>query len=217
MKTIEIDDDLYAFIAGQTKHIGESASQILRRLLMADDIESTSTSAESVETVSEEAVVASAPAPVEAKKATAKPTRAKRESVTSAPASPATAIEADAVPANADDEALLKQVNSDALKQFDKRVDQFLFILQQAYVLQPAEFAQVETIKGKNRKYFATSKEELLATGSSTNPKAIPDSGYWVVTNNNTAKKLAMLSQVLQILGYSDKVVASVTETFSAQ
>ncbi|MCP5010328.1 MAG: replication initiation regulator SeqA, partial [Aestuariibacter sp.] len=23
MKTIEIDDDLYAFIAGQTKHIGE--------------------------------------------------------------------------------------------------------------------------------------------------------------------------------------------------
>ncbi len=214
MKTIEIDDDLYAFIAGQTKHIGESASQILRRLLMADDIEDTSTSAEPVETVSEEAAV---PAPVEAKKATAKPTRAKRETVAAEPASPATTVDVDAVPANADDEALLKQVNPDALKQFDKRVDQFLFILQQAYVLQPAEFAQVETIKGKNRKYFATSKEELLATGSSTNPKAIPDSGYWVVTNNNTAKKLAMLSQVLQILGYSDKVVASVTETFSAQ
>ena len=46
MKTIEIDDDLYAFIAGQTKHIGESASQILRRLLMTDSVEDTSTSAE---------------------------------------------------------------------------------------------------------------------------------------------------------------------------
>ena len=33
MKTIELDDDLYFFIASQTRHIGESASDILRRLL----------------------------------------------------------------------------------------------------------------------------------------------------------------------------------------
>ncbi|WP_392551950.1 hypothetical protein RHO13_09565 [Orbus wheelerorum] len=33
MKTIEIDDELYQYIAGQTQHIGESASSILRRLL----------------------------------------------------------------------------------------------------------------------------------------------------------------------------------------
>ncbi|TSJ87888.1 replication initiation regulator SeqA [Gilliamella apicola] len=33
MKTIEIDEELYQFIAGQTKHIGENASSILRRLL----------------------------------------------------------------------------------------------------------------------------------------------------------------------------------------
>ena len=37
MKSIEIDDDLYAFIASQTKHIGESASEILRRLLLPED------------------------------------------------------------------------------------------------------------------------------------------------------------------------------------
>ncbi len=34
MKTIEIDDDLYQFIASQTQQIGESASDILRRLLI---------------------------------------------------------------------------------------------------------------------------------------------------------------------------------------
>ncbi len=34
MKTIEVDEELYRYIAGQTKHIGESASDILRRLLM---------------------------------------------------------------------------------------------------------------------------------------------------------------------------------------
>ncbi|MFS1703366.1 SeqA protein [Alteromonas sp. AMM-1] len=216
MKTIEIDDDLYAFIAGQTKHIGESASQILRRLLMGDEI----VAAEGNVVAPVESDLAdatqpnaeTAPTPVAVKKAPAKSTKAKV--VTEIPA---VVNVVTATPANADDDALLKLVNPTTLKQFDKRVDQFLYILQQAFVLQPVEFAQVESIKGKNRKYFATSKEELLATGSSTNPKAIPESGYWVVTNNNTAKKLAMLSQVLQILGYSDKVVASITEAFSEQ
>ncbi|MFY2507956.1 replication initiation negative regulator SeqA [Vibrio pectenicida] len=36
MKTIEVDEDLYRYIAGQTQHIGESASDILRRLLDVD-------------------------------------------------------------------------------------------------------------------------------------------------------------------------------------
>ncbi|MDF7680237.1 replication initiation negative regulator SeqA [Enterobacteriaceae bacterium ESL0689] len=33
MKTIEVDDDLYSYIASHTQHIGESASDILRRML----------------------------------------------------------------------------------------------------------------------------------------------------------------------------------------
>ena len=33
MKTIEVDEELYRYIAGKTLHIGESASEILRRLL----------------------------------------------------------------------------------------------------------------------------------------------------------------------------------------
>jgi negative modulator of initiation of replication len=37
MKTIEVDEDLYRYIASQTEHIGESASDILRRLLNAND------------------------------------------------------------------------------------------------------------------------------------------------------------------------------------
>ena len=36
MKTIEVDEDLYRYIASQTQHIGESASDILRRLLKAE-------------------------------------------------------------------------------------------------------------------------------------------------------------------------------------
>lgn len=37
MKTIEVDDELYRYIASQTQHIGESASEILRRLLMLSE------------------------------------------------------------------------------------------------------------------------------------------------------------------------------------
>lgn len=33
MKTIEVDEALYRFIASHTLHIGESASEILRRML----------------------------------------------------------------------------------------------------------------------------------------------------------------------------------------
>ncbi|RKS85098.1 negative regulator of replication initiation SeqA [Orbus hercynius] len=41
MKTIEIDDDLYQYIARQTCHIGEDASSILRRLLAIESYQVT--------------------------------------------------------------------------------------------------------------------------------------------------------------------------------
>ncbi len=211
MKTIEIDDELYAYIASQTKHIGESASEILHRLLIDEPgVITTVVSAASVKNKPTAETVEASPAePVSKPVKTAK---SKAPAVSKAPAQ----ASPNAPASTADEQVLLNNISKKALAQFDKRVDQFLYILQQVYLQHPADFSKVETIIGKNRKYFASSKEALLNTGSSTNPKAIPDSGYWVVTNNNTAKKLAMLSQVLQILGYSDKVVSTVTENFDS-
>ena len=37
MKNIEIEEDLYQYIASQTQFIGESASSILRRLLFENE------------------------------------------------------------------------------------------------------------------------------------------------------------------------------------
>nr|WP_107851776.1 replication initiation negative regulator SeqA [Oceanimonas marisflavi] len=37
MKTIEVDEELYRYIASNTRHIGESASDILRRLLKLEN------------------------------------------------------------------------------------------------------------------------------------------------------------------------------------
>lgn len=202
MKIIEIDDDLYAFIASQTRHIGENASDILRRLLMPESPAPIRTERSGAPADVTDEVPA---AIVEA------------ELATDAPAEPA--VDSEAVtpvsPENAAD--ILEHVSPEALAGFTKRVDQFLFVLAQLHKLNPQAFDAVEQIRGKNRTYFATSKDALLKNGSSTNPKAIPDSPYWVVTNNNTAKKIAMLEQVLQKLGYEAPVAQAVTSRFAPE
>ena len=49
------------------------------------------------------------------------------------------------------------------------------------------------------------SKEALLDSGSSMNPKNIPDSQYWVMTNSNTTRKKSMLHEVAITLDYNEK------------
>ncbi len=182
MKTIDIDDDLYAFIAGQTKHIGESASDILRRLLMPETPPPARRQVESLEK-SEAVTVKQSPAP----------------GITEGKSD------------------VLTKISEAELARFTKRVDQFLFILAQLFQIHGAEFDKVEQIRGKNRIYFAKSKEALLENGSSTNPKAIPNSPFWVVTNNNSAKKVAMLKEVLEALHYDTQVIDEITGRFAPE
>lgn len=54
MKRIEVEDDLYAYIAGHTQQIGESASDILRRLLGLEPL--TAGSQESIQNTVEDNV-----------------------------------------------------------------------------------------------------------------------------------------------------------------
>ncbi|CNL37220.1 replication initiation negative regulator SeqA [Yersinia aleksiciae] len=59
MKTIELDEELYRYIASHTQHIGESASDILRRMLKFTAGQPVASSA----TCHDAAKVAAAPAP----------------------------------------------------------------------------------------------------------------------------------------------------------
>ena len=235
MKSIEIDDDLYAFIASQTKHIGESASQILRRLLLPEDGATVNAVKGKSEAQSEELDTASLSVPemVEVAHVSAKvapddkvQSNAPSKSKAVAPkkvmpaskrAPVAEATVEQAVTKVHAKEDIVDVITSDALSTFTKRVDQFLFVLSAAHKLNEESFSAVESIKGKNRTYFATRKEALLENGSSTNPKAIPDSPYWVVSNNNTAKKVNMLEQVLRVLGYKPEVVETIISRFSSE
>ena len=153
IKRIEIDDDIYTYIAANTEHIGESASDILRRLLKLG-----ATAAE--------------------------------QSAPQAPTGTVTGRVFDVLTAG--DLATEKSV-----------VGRFLYILSMLYRCHQEQFKVVLDIKGRDRIYFATSEQALLSAGNSTNPKQIPQSPYWVITNSNTTKKKSMLTSVATELGYS--------------
>ncbi|WP_406667462.1 replication initiation regulator SeqA [Gallaecimonas sp. GXIMD1310] len=156
MKTIDVDDDLYQYIASNTQRIGESASDILRRLLDVDN----------------------QPAPSEAPVASA--------------------ALASAAPSS-------QPASHDA----NSAVGRFIQTLTDLHQRHGDDFKVVLSIRGRDRLYFATSAEALNQAGKSTNPKAIEGSPYWVVTNNNTAKKRSIVSQVMAALGYDEAVISA--------
>ena len=163
MKNIEIEDDLYFYIASQTQHIGESASQILRRLVMPASLVSGSSTGQQADT-----------------------------------GNTSTTIQ------NISPEEIFEQIDQAKLIETTKMVERFLLLLSAFSTVHGDNFAKVLTISGRNRIYFANNKDTLLETGSSTNPKQIPNSEYWVITNNNTAKKVSILRAVGDVLEYPE-------------
>ncbi|MDM7861176.1 Negative modulator of initiation of replication [Alteromonas sp. ASW11-36] len=187
MKTITIDDELYAYIAAQTKFIGEDASDILRRLLLPETEQAEVTPEEPESAATNDVEV---PAQPEVESALVAPQAGQAEAGQYAP-------------------------SRDKLLACATVVERFLLVLSDLAEHHSQQFEQVLAIKGKGRDYFATSKEHLLATGSSTNPKAIPQTDYWVVTNNNTSKKASILRQVAATLGYADNEQTAIAQSLT--
>lgn len=165
MKTIELDDDLYFYIASQTRHIGESASDILRRLLEQ-------------------------PA----------------QGVTPA-AEPAVMTQPRAAAAQQGLQALL---DSGELQQEEKSINRFMQVLSTLYRDDPVGFTLATEIKGRKRVYFSRDPEALRASGSTTKPKPVPETPFWVITNTNTSRKQNMVAQMMASMGYGEEVIALV-------
>ncbi len=164
MKTIELDDDLYFFIASQTRHIGESASDILRRLLEQ---------------------------PVKAG--------------TTVPAAPVVQPQS-----LADAMGLEALLDSDELQKEEKSINRFMLVLSTLYRDNPDSFTQATEIKGRKRVYFSQDPEALRASGSTTKPKQVPDTPFWVITNTNTSRKQNMVAQLMASMGYDEALTARV-------
>ena len=65
-----------------------------------------------------------------------------------------------------------------------------------------ADFAMVQHYTGRGRTYFARNPQSIMDGGSSTNPKRIPESDFWVCTNLSNKMKSQILDGVMTILGY---------------
>ncbi|MGL6400750.1 replication initiation negative regulator SeqA [Aeromonas hydrophila] len=165
MKTIELDDDLYFYIASQTRHIGESASDILRRLLEQP---------------------ANQAAPVTEPVMTAQPH------------------------AVADAMGLEALLDSGELQKEEKSINRFMQVLSTLYRDDPVGFTQATEIKGRKRVYFSRDPDALRASGSTTKPKPVPETPFWVITNTNTSRKQNMVAQLMTSMGYGDEVIARV-------
>ncbi|MEL0632739.1 replication initiation negative regulator SeqA [Pseudoalteromonas carrageenovora] len=185
MKQIDIDDELYQYIASNTQSIGESASTILRRLL--------NLSGEKIQTANVELnqnnQTAITTNTLSTSEQVDEPTKVKTP---------------DAVtPVKQKSANVFNILNKEELAMQKGVVGRFLFILSAFYRTHKTDFSAVLEIKGRDRVYFATSKEDLINSGSSMNPKNITDSEYWVMTNSNTTRKKMMLHEVALCLGYS--------------
>jgi negative modulator of initiation of replication len=186
MKSIQIEDDLYHFIASQTQDIGESASDILRRLVMPESLLNSRPEISIVE---------------------AKSLYAEDHDVD----------DAQIAGPSCQASAVFSELEGQQLQAIPKIVERWLLVLSIIHKHHPQQFNKVLGMSGRNRTYFATDKDTLLATGSSTNPKNVPGSDYWVITNNNTLKKINMLKQVAEQVGFNLSEIQQLITTFSPE
>lgn len=215
MKYIEVDEELYRYIASKTERIGESASDILRRLLELSVNSTEPTQPLDISHPSLEATAQTAESAPSTKgidetdgiEATEKLTDTVSSLKTPHPIESELTEELTVTEVNFKD-----VVHEHMLSQQKGAVGRFMFLLESLSAITPATFEQILKIQGRGRLYFARSKAELLSASQSANPKEIGDSGYWVTTNNNTAKKRTILSEVLLQLGCNEALAKSIAD-----
>ena len=188
MKNIEIDEELYQHIASNTQFIGESASSILRRLLNLTLAENQFD--EIVVKLSDEKEEAVDKLALQVGK------NFENEEI---------AIVEEKVIEPPSIDNVLNYINREELAVQRGAVGRFLLILAALYRVHSEDFFVVSEIRGRDRLYFAKSKDELTASGSSTKPLQIPDSPFWVMTNSNTTRKKMMLTKASLTLGYTEE------------
>ncbi|MDG2940145.1 replication initiation negative regulator SeqA [Bisgaard Taxon 10/6] len=212
MKIIEVDEELYQFIASHTQSIGESASDILRRLL---NLPTSSVSSVALGAVAAESAVAAENPVSEAKSAV-------KNDFVLEPSAEKPAVEKTV---KKQPEQFISHIvnkvrqviESDAFQEETKAVVRFLAILTALYRTNPEGFSlaiESEQVQGRTRVYFARDEATLLAAGTHTKPKQIPDTPYWVITNNNSGRKMIMLEGVMRGMQLPEALIEDIRGYF---
>ena len=202
MKNIEIDDELYLYIVSNTQAIGESASSILRRLLPLGDTNQLPVPQSTLVTAIKD-------------DDTEQDELSQNTDVTDLAIVDTNFSEVEIITSS---ESVFNFINKEELAMQRGAVGRFLLILAALYRAHPKQFNIVTNIAPKvsarktKRLYFALSEEILTASGSSTKPKQVPQSPFWVITNSNTTRKKLMLTEAATLLGYDENDVIKIRD-----
>src|SRR5206468_601797 len=75
------------------------------------------------------------------------------------------------------------------------------------------QFAQLESYRFGNRIYFARDAQAIENSGSSTNPKPIPGTGFFGLSTLSNAAKRKIINDVLRTFNYPSTVIGAVVAT----
>lgn len=200
MRRIEIDDDLYEFLCKNTSEVGESKSSILRRLLGL-----TQTPNEQSPGVIPRVPLQTTPDNLSSRNEV-EPPFGGGASVSRAP-SQSDRESIDSPEASAPVPPLQVFLRNAAFVDLRQAVDRFLYLLTWLYMRDPARFQIVQEVRGKRRLYFSLNPEDILQSGQSTQPRRIPGTPWYVITNNDTGKKQAILAEAMYGLRYTQQEI----------
>lgn len=183
MKTIEVDEELYRYIASHTQHIGESASDILRRMLKFTAGQSASVSSSAP--AAPVAQVAKESTPVKTEPRPQDRVRAVRE-------------------------LLLSDEYADQKKVVNRFM---LILSTLYNLDAKAFGDATESLHGRTRVYFAGNQQTLIQNGTHTKPQHIPGTPYWVITNTNTGRKRSMVEHIMLSMQFPAELTEKVCGT----
>jgi negative regulator of replication initiation len=172
---------LTGYLCSQTRELGEGPSSILRRLLNLHP----PTRAASA--------VPGSPGSLESRP------------IPPSPPGPKTAMEA-----SENNRHLLEFVHTWTPTGQPQALGRFLSLLSWLHQSHGEGFGVVGMVRGRRRVYFAKAPEEIKRTGSSTLPKAIPGTPWYVATNTSTRLKQVIVRKVMCRLGYTKQCAQEV-------
>ncbi|AOF52326.1 replication initiation regulator SeqA [Rodentibacter caecimuris] len=215
MKIIEVDEELYQYIARQTQSIGESASDILRRLLNLPINSSNTLDFVSFDNTINASAVKSDNVLTKAMSAQALQTQSEAILKKGESSAPKTVKKQSETAINQITDKVRALLSSTEFQEENKAVVRFLAILRVLYRTNPESFAQAtEPLQGRTRVYFARDEATLLMAGNHTKPKQIPDTPYWVITNTNSGRKMLMLEGAMQSMDLPEDLINEVRTYF---
>lgn len=180
MKTIEIDEDIYEYLRKNNETIGEDASSILRRLL---GLEKDGTREnERIEHFHKAAI--------------------EENSEYGDQSSAPDQAEADSHRNNVVPDSVGNFLRGRSFRVCESATDRYLEALSWIYSHHRDEFDKILTISGTERIYFASSEIDIANSGNATQPRPIPGSPWFALTNNDTANKSRLVRRVMCLFHY---------------